>query len=222
MIFFGYILLSVMFLQQSSNGCKVISESISLSYEGECRRGFAHGFGIAEGSDRYEGDFKRGLPHGTGTYTWENGDIYKGEWCKGERHGRGVLINADKDTLARGIWKKDQFIRETSLSSSKPAYLVRYQKNITRLRFVRVSDGNRVLIKLDEGSGARQISHLSVFGTSGQYISYPNMFGYEEVTFPFEGRIVFYGPSKTGYTTYLIELTFEINNPGNWEVHIIY
>lgn len=219
-VLFAFI--SLLFIQQPAPACRVIPEEISETYEGKCRMGYAHGFGVATGKDRYEGNFRRGLPHGMGTYTWSTGETYIGEWKKGLRHGLGVIINENKDTLARGIWKDGGFLRESKLNKANPDYVVRYQRNITRLRFVNLSEGNKVFFKLDQGRTDRQISHLSVFGTSGNYLNYPNMFGFEDVTFPFQGRVVFYGYSRTGYTVYQIELTLEINKPGNWEVHIIY
>ena len=221
MQFIIYVLFIGITLQTSQEECNVLLEPINQSYEGKCRRGLAHGKGVATGIDRYEGMFSRGLPHGLGTYEWENGETYNGYWLRGERHGPGVLLNERGDTLALGTWKKDVLSTRSRVNKT-PDYVVRYQKNITRLRFVRISDGNKIFVKLDHGGGQRQISSVNVFGSSGNYLAFPNMFGYEEVIFPFEGRISFYGPSKTGYTVYLIELTYEINEPGNWEILISY
>lgn len=217
-----YFILPLLFVQQPAPTCRVIPDEINETYEGECRYGFAHGYGIASGKDRYEGDFRRGLPHGRGTYTRSTGETYIGEWKRGMRHGMGLIINENKDTIAQGIWRDGGFLRESKGSKELPDYVVRYQRNITRLRFLNLSEGNRIFFKVDQGSTERQISHLNVFGSSGNYLAYPNMFGFEDVTFPFQGRIVFYGYSRTGYTVYQVELTMEINKPGNWEVHIIY
>jgi hypothetical protein len=221
MQFIIYMLFLGITLQASREECKVLMESISQSYEGKCRRGLAHGQGLATGIDRYEGMFSQGLPHGPGIYEWANGETYHGYWRRGVRHGPGVMVNQAGDTLAAGNWKNNVLKTRTGVNET-PDYVVRFQKNITRLRFVRVSDGNKVFVKLDHGGGQRQISSLNTFGTSGTYLTRSNMFGYEEVTFPFEGRISFYGPSRTGYTIYLIELTYEINEPGNWEILLTY
>ena len=58
--------------------CEVIPDDIKGTYDGECKKGKANGFGKAVGTDTYEGEFKKGFPHGKGTYTWGNGNIFTG------------------------------------------------------------------------------------------------------------------------------------------------
>lgn len=222
MKFLGFILFIGFFTQQNSNPCRVSLDNINSRYEGECRRGLAHGFGIAEGIDRYEGQFKKGLPHGKGTYTWSNGDVYTGKWRKGQMHGLGRLTKAGNDIIYRGMWKDGEFVNDYDSLSDKPPYVIRYQKNITRIRFVKLSDGDNVFCRVDEAGGNRPISHVSTFGSSGQYLAYPGKFGFEKVTFPFDGKVVFNVPSRTGFTTFQIELIYEINEPGNWEIQLTY
>ena len=60
--------------------CKVLKESISGSYTGDCKKGRAHGEGTAKGEDSYTGEFKKGLPHGFGKYTWADGSMYEGDF----------------------------------------------------------------------------------------------------------------------------------------------
>ena len=71
--------------------CVVLMESISDRYEGECKKGLAHGQGEAWGIDHYTGSFKKGLPNGMGTYEYTDGSVYEGMWSKGLRHGTGKL-----------------------------------------------------------------------------------------------------------------------------------
>jgi hypothetical protein len=69
---------SNVFAQQSD--CKVTIADISGSYSGGCKKGLAHGKGIAQGKDRFEGQFIKGMPEGKGIYTWANGTYYDGQW----------------------------------------------------------------------------------------------------------------------------------------------
>ncbi len=203
-----------------SIACKVLVEEIAEVYFGDCRRGLAHGFGHAQGEDSYKGDFFRGRPHGEGTYTWANGDTYSGMWSHGHMHGKGSFFDAEVDSTFTGRWHNGERIENNGALAEVP-YVVRYKRNITRYRFNRVLDGNRVFFKMGGTARDRQILQLSTHGSSGQYFTYSNMFGYEEVMFPFTGKISFLGPSRTGHTQYLVEMMFEINEPGYWEI-IIY
>jgi hypothetical protein len=202
-----------------STGCKVLMPEISGFYEGECRRNLAHGQGTARGEEFYEGLFRRGLPHGQGVYIWNNGDTYAGEWLRGQRHGIGKFTFAENDSTFTGIWNRDEFVKLLdSISNELPAYLIYYKRNLTRVRFVRTGDGNKVLFNYADAAGNRQISELNTFGDSGHIISYSRHFGYENAMFPFEGKISFTAPSRTGMVVYQIEMHFVINKPGIWEI----
>ncbi|MGV8092965.1 MAG: hypothetical protein AB2L24_14000 [Mangrovibacterium sp.] len=58
---------------QETNTCKVLLTEISGSYEGECKKGLADGFGKATGVDQYEGELKKRLPE-------REGEIYLEKW----------------------------------------------------------------------------------------------------------------------------------------------
>ena len=75
-----------------AQNCDVLVDVLSGDYTGDCRKGRAHGEGIARGEDIvYEGEFKKGLPHGEGTLTFADGRIFKGEWKYGEVYGYRTL-----------------------------------------------------------------------------------------------------------------------------------
>ena len=99
---------------ETQASCRVRLPDLAGSYEGECRRGKAHGQGKAIGRDTYEGKFAKGLPHGHGTYTWANGDYYEGEFVKGAKEGDGKLVFASvkADSIQTGRWDNDRFLSE--------------------------------------------------------------------------------------------------------------
>lgn len=108
-------LLINIFEGNAQNDCEVLLEEIAGQYEGDCRRGLAHGEGTAVGTDTYTGEFRKGLPDGTGTYTWANGDVYEGEFKKGMKEGEGKMRIKQPDgefIEQAGYWKNDAYIGE--------------------------------------------------------------------------------------------------------------
>ena len=96
---------------QEYDKCKVLMESISGVYNGDCKNGLAHGKGVAIGIDKYDGKFKNGLPNGKGKYSWANGDFYDGNWKAGKRSGEGIMFSFEQNVNVRGIWKNDEFVK---------------------------------------------------------------------------------------------------------------
>ena len=56
------------------------------TYEGDVKKGKAHGIGIFTFSDgsKYEGKFKKNKFHGKGKYTDSEGNIFEGKWRRGK------------------------------------------------------------------------------------------------------------------------------------------
>lgn len=124
--------LGVIFAQD----CKVLKESISGTYEGDCKKGLAQGKGTAKGVDTYTGDFKKGLPDGNGTYTWADGRIYKGEFKNGMMDGAGELtgtLAGAEGNVITGYWEEDEY-----LGTTKEAYYV--HRHSSEVRTVRVTE----------------------------------------------------------------------------------
>ena len=79
-----------------SNTLKAESLTFGSSiYEGEIKKGKAHGKGILTFSDdtTYEGNFKKNRPHGIGTYTDARENTYEGKWRNGK-----LKVKLDKKT----------------------------------------------------------------------------------------------------------------------------
>ncbi len=215
----------------AQNYCKVLKPGIDSTYTGDCKQGLANGQGTASGVDRYTGEFKKGLPDGTGTYIWINGDKYEGQWKKGLREGSGKFTTAynGRDSVISGIWQSDKYIGEESI---KP-YVILFRNGVTRVSCIRTGDQPlRVSYKFTRGGTSSEhtspISNLLLQGSSGTESSSSSFFGFDDVTFPFEGKITFSAPSalsspgSPSAVTLNYELNFVINQPGAWMVTIFY
>lgn len=205
--------------------CKVLLPRIAALYTGPCKRGLADGKGEASGIDRYTGEFKKGLPHGEGTYFWETGEVYKGEWKKGLREGMGeYFFNImGRDSVISGMWKDDRYIGEKAL----PPYVIGYRSNVGRMTFMKMDkDKSYVKYKFSRSGGesasATTINDLLMQGSSGTENQSYNFTGFENVTFPFEGKIKFLAPNMLATATLNCEVRLTINEPGGWIVTIFY
>lgn len=207
----------------AQNTCKVLVSRISDSYTGGCKQGLANGTGEAYGVDQYKGDFRKGLPDGTGTYIWQTGEKYEGQWKKGLRDGRGVYItkHMGRDSLLVGIWKDDVYAGQEKL----PPYVIQYRSNLGRVTLMKMgTTPPYVKFKFSRSgeSSAGSISNLMTSGSSGSESLTNNMVGYENIDFPFEGRLKFTAPNAFNTAILDCELRFLINEPGAWTMTIFY
>jgi len=108
------ILISATCFSQKKGKNPVSLKAISEKYEGDTKKGLAHGQGKAVGAeDSYEGNFKKGLPYGEGTYVWGNGNEYVGEFSKGKMNGEGELRikrTNNLDSILSGYFKNNEYI----------------------------------------------------------------------------------------------------------------
>lgn len=107
--FIAALLSSLLYAQQ----CAVDMPALKGTYTGECKKGKAHGQGLATGNDSYEGNFKAGLPDGQGIYTWRNGNRYNGQFAGGLKEGKGTMLYKREnaaDSIVEGYWKKDSYM----------------------------------------------------------------------------------------------------------------
>lgn len=195
------------------NKCDVDLEAISGTYEGDCRRGNAHGVGTAQGEDTYKGEFKRGLPHGVGTYTWKNGDVYVGEFNRGEKDGEGkmtVKTKADTDSTYTGYWSSDEYIGEDKY----PYKVLTSDANIVNIEFIRVSeDGNNININYRKAGQPVKHADVTLTNMEGNFasiISNPYKKTVNNVNFPF--RAIVQGGGE--------RWEFRISQSGTWNITV--
>ena len=222
LIFIGLVSVNiVVYAQDTKSDCRVLLHTIKGKYTGECKDGFAHGKGFAQGKDKYEGSFKKGLPNGIGTYTWANGNTYSGGWKKGQRSGVGTFYSASNGESVKGTWKKDEFIKEYS----EPSYKVLFKSNIEKTSFYESKGGVPGTIEIEfrrDGNKKELFNYLFLNGTSGMSEQSSNFIGFKGVLIPFEGSIKFQAPSRTGYNTVNYSLDFKIVKEGSWKIVVNY
>lgn len=200
------------------NECTVRMESISGQYSGKCKKGLAHGKGIAEGIDRYEGGFREGLPHGSGIYTWANGDYYDGEWKYGLKEGEGRLVMGD--SIIAGFWKEDRYIGMKRIES----YKINRSMYVTRYSFKKInSTSNEVKVKLVRGGIENEgVENFMIAYSSGTQYQSGNFTGIQNPTFPLDVKITFTAWNMFHSAKSEVIFDFTINQPGNWDVVISY
>ncbi|MEW5845818.1 MAG: hypothetical protein AB1777_06065 [Bacteroidota bacterium] len=203
---------------QESN-CKVLLPEISETYNGKCKKGLAHGKGIAHGTDTYEGKFKDGLPHGFGTYTWANGDRYEGYFFKGKKHGKGTFkgkING-KDSTITGIWKEGAFDHKII----PPKYQIINARNVQRYTFTKTGSGNRLLFAfIQNGTPNNYISNLQIVCDTGTPFKLGEKYGFENILYPVTCKINYQTPNALRTVWYDVTFEFTINESGEWTINL--
>lgn len=229
-------------LTSYAQDCRVLYEGINESYTGKCKKGLAHGKGIAKGKDTYEGNFRKGLPHGQGTYTYAEGDVYKGAWKEGDRNGKGtytdtkggkymgdwkrgmkqgvgtyyVKMKNGRDTTYAGIWEEDEYLGP---KPEKP-YTIKMKRSVDRMTMTRSGEGNRLTIKImQSGMPNTTVENYRFDWSSGNELPLQNFArGWENLEFPFEGKITYTTSNKLRTSTFTAQVNFIINQPGQWEL----
>jgi len=202
--------------QNESKTCSVLLESISDYYDGECKKGLAHGKGTAKGIDSYTGNFKKGLPQGNGVYVWANGNSYDGQWKKGELNGFGTMTYApaNGDSTQTGFWKYGKYIGK---ERDPKKYSVASRKNIERVSFNCLNaEGKKIEIVFNR-PGA--VKNLDIISNSGSTVNSATLIGCEDVIFPVQVIVRFTKISHLG-TELPCETEFTIYTPGYWRVNL--
>ena len=197
---------------QAQTTCKVLLENIATSYSGECRKGLAHGKGLAIGTDEYKGAFKKGYPHGNGTMT------YKGSWRKGKRSGNGTYTTTvdGKEVVKKGLWKNDKYVGKKKTKQ----YRVLNSTNVRSYTIRKVNDKeNKVTIEIWVNNEIRSIPR-DLNGDSGRYSELRDRAIFEDVTHPFTANLSYEISQLGSNYTLPIKFAFKILGPGNWLVSI--
>jgi hypothetical protein len=196
--YFTFNLLFVGFLY--AQDCEVLKESISETYEGDCKKGKAQGKGTAKGEDSYTGEFKKGLPHGYGIYTWGNGNVYEGDFKNGSMNGKGemtISLESNADSVVTGFWKEDKY-----LGKYKDVYKEHSRSaNVLSLRVSKVKnpsekDKNTLLITINEKGQAVFTPNISInpiYGNHGTILPSSRAIKVEVLSFPFKFTLSYRG-----------------------------
>ena len=199
----------------AQSDCEVDIEAISGTYDGDCKRGKAHGEGKAVGTDTYVGEFKKGLPEGFGKYTWADGHFYEGEWGKGVKEGEGKMVyikTNGKDSVVTGFWEKDEYMGKYK----EPYKILSKSTEIQRVVVRKIaSTPDQITVNFNRGT---QRLILEGGGPANQTGN-----GWININFPFKGRIeTQVGTTQgTGVGTRTVFLDFEIYEAGQWQIQIL-
>jgi len=217
-IFFG----SVFMLFAQKNNCKVLAKNLVGTYQGKCKKGLAHGKGIAIGKNTYTGMFKKGWPNGKGVLKFSNGDYFDGNFKNGLLNGKGKFVFKVNgvDSVRVGYWEKNKYVGLKKI----PEYKVSWNRGIDRYSFRKIAESNnsttnKVKIKfMQNGSFNSSITDIRMDAANGNRIETPNYIGYENITFPFKCKLNYKTSNKLKTMTFDAIFEFVINKPGEWEV----
>ena len=204
----------------AQDDCKVLMSEISGSYTGKCKKGLAHGEGLAVGTDTYEGRFLKGLPNGKGKYTWTDGRVYEGSWEAGKREGKGTMTypTTGEDSILIGYWKKDEYVGTELI----PPFRVTRNQGIVRYSIRKINDvgsGFSVGLYL-AGSFNTDVDNFSLDTSSGQEFESGRKHGIENAIVPYNVFIKYRVWNQMHSAQHDVYFDFTINEEGTFEVTI--
>ncbi|MEE4258502.1 MAG: hypothetical protein V2I62_01970 [Bacteroidales bacterium] len=203
----------------SQHSCKVLVPEIAEKYVGKCKKGLAHGKGLAIGIDRYEGSFKKGYPEGKGTYTWSTGEVFTGEWLNGKRNGTGTYTFTEDGQLMEqeGVWKDDVYKGPVP---EKPQVL--RSSGIERYSIQKQGDdANQVTINFFlNGKSNTDLEDFSISPSSGTVFRSAGSVGVENIVFPFSCKLYYRSLNKTFTSRVNTTFEFKISEKGRWTLKL--
>ena len=196
--------------------CKVLLESISGSYEGDCKKGLANGKGTAKGTDTYTGEFKKGYPSGFGTYTWSNGEIFEGEFKKGLKEGKGkltVMLPGGGTKDQEGYWLEDEYF-----GANKDPYRLQYRSpGVLSVRFSKTQnktdDHSALFIEVLHQGKLQPTANFDLSVRMGSFTAMfheSNSTKVQVNTFPFGFTLNYMGES----------VQIDVNHDTSWKISI--
>ncbi len=204
----------------AQDDCKVLIPELSGTYTGGCKKGLAHGKGLAMGIDSYEGRFTKGLPNGLGKYTWEDGTRYEGYWSKGVRDGKGTMTypRAGEDSIVAGIWNDDEYMGKEII----PPYRITRTQGIVRSSIRKVNEvgsGFSLTLYL-AGRFNTDIESFFIDADNGEEFVSGRKHGIENATAPYSVSIKYRVWNTMHSQQHEVFFDFTINEPGTFEVSI--
>ncbi len=206
---------------QVTTECKVLLESISGKYEGDCKNGLAHGRGTAEGKDKYTGRFREGLPDGGGIYYFSNGDYFHGAFKAGKKSGKGEYFSALNNKKIKGIWKEDSLNREIT----DPPYEILQNHGVNSISVTSKAGGNPNTVELAfsrDGQISYNMPSLSLSSTTGNVVRNSYYSAVEYISYPVDISLTFSAASRFNTVMVRYEAKVRINKPGSWKIVLRY
>ncbi len=193
----------------------VLKKELSGKYEGETKKGLAHGQGTATGTDSYTGHFSKGLPESEGTYTFSNGDVYKGEFAKGVIEGKGVMTykKTSGDSIVEGYWQEGKYVGKTFIAP----YDISNKTGSVNPNIIRQGDGNKVEIVVMDPFNKYIIPQIMAIGEFTQQ-NYYSRTQFGDAKFPLTFDIRYSCTNKTNSATIESSIRIKINKPGAWVI----
>lgn len=214
---FIFLLLTAEGAYNQQEECRVIKRELAGTYQGDCKKGLAHGKGIAQGIDRYEGQFIKGLPNGRGTYKWANGVYYDGQWKDGLREGEGKMVYPD--SVVAGIWKGDKYMGKKKLAP----YRIINSTSLARFTISKSNDRNNTIkIRIMQGGLDNiAIEDFSLFFDSGSEFKNGNYYGIENISYPVTIKVKYRSWNQLMTSQFDVRFELEITDPGSWDIVLI-
>jgi hypothetical protein len=193
----------------------VLKKELVGKYEGELKKGLAHGEGIAVGLDSYTGHFAKGLPERLGTYTFSNGDIYRGEFLRGLFSGKGVFTykKAVGDSILEGYWEAGKYVGKTMVAP----YEISNKTGSVNPSIICSGDGNKVEIVVFDPYNKYIIPQIMAMGQFTQQTYYARNLFFDAV-FPLSFDIRYSCTNKMRSGIIDSTIRIKINKPGNWQI----
>ena len=193
----------------------VLKKELIGKYEGDLKKGLAHGQGTAIGLDTYTGHFSKGLPEGQGTYTFSNHDVYRGEFSRGLCSGKGVLTykKAVGDSILEGYWDAGKYVGKKMVAP----YEISNKTGSVNPSIINSGDGNKVEIVVMDPYNKYIIPQIMAMGQF-THQSYYQRNLYADAVFPvtFDIRYSCTNKMRSGIIDSTIRI--KINKPGNWQI----
>lgn len=214
LIVFFIAIINIFAFSQALTG-PVLKKELAGKYEGELKKGLAHGLGTAIGQDAYTGHFSKGLPENTGKYTFSNGDVFTGEFSKGFFSGKGILTykKVTGDSIVEGYWKEGKYVGKII---SVP-YEISNKTGSVNPSVMFIGDGNKVEISVIDPFTKYITPQIMVIGQCTQQSYYArNLFA--DAVFPITFDIQYSCTNKTNAGIINSTIRIKINKPGNWQI----